>query len=324
MFATNVFVCLFVYSSLGALGHNPPRFSSPLAGLVELFAAVAEGRKSLLHRDDYPVASRRIPSFSFCPGLSGHQHAESRTPGAQILWRVVARKAGRGALEQPTRPLFCNQQVRCFWDRVGSRGEQRGKRGRGGLGRLGRLGSGECALPLPEAVVLPYPEGAPKRVWARRCKRARGLTRPTTRTGRAPRRSAPLLGCRAPSLFPGALTAFPLLNDFGSGHRTSGGGQARQPPFPPGLRLPNPSSSRLRLQCRALDPDGGALDGTAWSGHFTWPGSPPPGRKTAALHWFLEENPSPSRCRLVASPARAAEQRARTELGRLEIEKDFW
>lgn len=87
---------LFVYSRLGSLARNPPRFSFPLPGLVE-FAAIAEGRKSRRHWDDYPVASG---AFHASPSALGSPGVSMRSPGLLALrsWggSWPARQGGEG------------------------------------------------------------------------------------------------------------------------------------------------------------------------------------------------------------------------------------
>lgn len=122
-------------------GAPSPRLPLPLPALVELLAAIAEGRKSPLHWDDYPVASRHFPRFS-CPGRSGRQQAQSGTPGAPVLRRVLAGKEGREAWSTP--PAAFPPHLRS--DERAAR-ETRRRRARGGWAPTARA-LGAAGLPI--------------------------------------------------------------------------------------------------------------------------------------------------------------------------------
>lgn len=122
-------------------GLNPPRLSVSLSGLVGLFAAIAAGTKSPLQWDGYSCLPAVLPFSLSALGSLGVCRQSPRTPGAQILWRAVAGKAGRRGLEHLTTPLFCTQQVRCIRN---LKGEQRWIPGGGG--GLGEAGAGERPL----------------------------------------------------------------------------------------------------------------------------------------------------------------------------------
>ena len=92
-----------------------------------------------------PFSLSALDSLGVCRQSPG-------TPGAQILWRAVAGKAGRRGLEHLTPPLFCTQQVRCIRN---LKGEQLWRPGGGG--GLGEAGAGE--RPLQRLWCCPSPTG---------------------------------------------------------------------------------------------------------------------------------------------------------------------